>query len=223
MSFLSRACGIIKKFINFLPCGNPPLTIKKNEGVFKKHALAEAGVRFLNRPNPRAPRRPFPRPRLQPLWHAERTHRYVSANVAKSDKFVSPKAAKGRERRWRILRQPSGHAFSTLPSIMCAFSVTVYPPGRRERQSRIHPKTCSLLMNLRLNVQSNMPVRVNCVDVGVVSNCRLAPLRLSGRQRHDVIDQMPGIFFMARKRILKRRHGATIQPGHQRAIDITSR
>jgi hypothetical protein len=32
---------------------------------------------------------------------------YVSANVAKSDKVVSPKAAKGRERRWRL--------FSTFP------------------------------------------------------------------------------------------------------------
>jgi len=32
---------------------------------------------------------------------------YVSANVAKSDKSVSPKAAKWRERRWRL--------FSTFP------------------------------------------------------------------------------------------------------------
>ena len=161
-----------------MPCCYAPLTIKKNEGVFKKS-------HYLTRPNPRAPRRPFPRPRLQPLWHAERTHRYVSANVAKSDKFVSPKAAKGRERRWRILRQPSGHAFSTLPSIMCAFSVTVYLLGRWNTNFGFNQKTCSFLMNLRLNVQSNMPVTVNWVDVGVVFNCRLAPLRMSDRQRHN--------------------------------------
>jgi len=41
--------------------------------MVKKHALAEAGVRFVTRPNPRAPRRPFPRARPQPVWRAERT------------------------------------------------------------------------------------------------------------------------------------------------------
>ncbi len=40
---------------------------------------------------------------------------YVSTNVAKSDKFVSPKAATWRERRWRLLRPGSGHVFSTFP------------------------------------------------------------------------------------------------------------